>query len=401
MRILQINTVSGYGSTGSIVVDIATELGKQGHECFIAFGQMTSPIKNSYKIGSRFENNLHNLLSRLFGNQGYYSKKGTRSLIKYIKKIKPQVIHLHNLHGNYLNLKLLFSFLSYANIPVVWTLHDCWPFTGKCTHYTSVNCNKWQSLCNECPLVHAYPSSIFFDRSREMYLDKQNWFNSIKNLTLVPVSRWLQNEISRSFLKSHKVNQIYNWVDQSIFHPSVSEVRNEYKIPTEKKIFICVGAAWSEQSIKFQDAKKFANCLDEDSRLILVGNLTRGTNIPKKILHIPYLNSAHQLARLYSIADAYIHFSREDTFGKVIVEAMACGTPVIVYNATACPEVVGDECGFIISSGNMDQMKMAIKKLPEISGVEFSEKRINYVKENYDYLTNIKKYIELFNSLIE
>lgn len=399
MRILQINTVCGRGSTGSICVDIASQLEKMGHTCYIAYGQGHTNYKQSYKIGSRLENYLHNIGSRLFGNQGYYTKKGTKKLIKYIENIKPDLIHLHNLHGNYLNLRILFEFLSKANIPVVWTLHDCWAFTGKCAHYTSVGCYKWEKQCQNCPQFRSYPASFFFDRSKKLYRDKKRLFTSVDNMVITPVSRWLQREVSRSFLSKYPVNYIYNWVDYKKFFPQFEDIRDKYRIPKDKFILLSVSAGWNKNTSRYKDAIKLAEILPEDMHLIMVGKCYKGTKIPFPVTHISYIQGIEELAKIYSTADVYVHLSVEDTFGKVIAEAMACGTPSIVFDSTACPELVEKGCGYVVQSHDVADIITKANIIKKKGKESYSLTAINYVKEKFNYECNVMQFIHLYENL--
>ncbi len=400
MVILQINTVCGRGSTGSICVDIASQLEKMGHTCYIAYGQGNTDYEKSYKIGSKLENYLHNIGSRLLGNQGYYTAKGTRRLVKYIEHVKPDIIHLHNLHGNYLNLRIIFNFLSMAGISVVWTLHDCWAFTGKCAHYTSAGCYKWEKQCGHCPQFRSYPSSLFLDRSRRLYTDKKKWFTSIDNMAIVSVSRWLQKEASRSFLSKYPVSYIYNWVDYKKFFPQPEDIRKKYQIPEDKFILLSVSAGWNKNTSRYKDAMELMKMLPEDMHLVMVGQCYKDTEIPPSITHIPYIQGAEELAKVYSAADVYVHLSVEDTFGKVIAEAMACGTPSIVFDSTACPELIGNNCGYVVRPHNVSDIIAKANIIKKNGKKYFSTPAINYVKENFDYERNVMQIIRLYEKLI-
>lgn len=400
MKILMVNTVSGYGSTGSICVDIATVLEKQGHECYIAYGQGNTVYDKTFKIGTPLENHLHNIGSRITGKQGYFTKKGTRQLIEFIKDYQPDVIHLHNLHGNYLNLELLFTYLAEIDKPVVWTLHDCWSFTGKCAHYTDVTCHKWQSHCHHCPQVEKYPPSLFLDQSEVMFADKQKWFNSIKNLTIIPVSNWLADEVKKSFLKNHVIKPIYNWVNHEVFIPSNEDVREQYGIAKNKFIILGVSAGWNISTNKLKDFITLSTLISEDMQIVLVGKADNQKDIPSSIIHIPYVDGANELSKIYSMADVYVHLSTEDTFGKVIAEAMSCGTPAIVYNATACPEIVGEGCGYIVEKRDLKNINESLNIIKKKGKSWYTEKCRKHVVENFDFERNINTTIGIYkNSL--
>lgn len=391
-----INTVSGYGSTGSICVDIASVLEEKGHECYIAYGQGTTTYSKSFKIGTVLENHLHNIGSRLLGKQGYFTKSGTKKLVEFIIEYNPDIIHLHNLHGNYLNIEILFEFLASYTGSVVWTLHDCWAFTGKCAHYTDVQCFKWQTQCEKCPQVNKYPTSLFLDQSDIMYSDKKKWFNSIKNLTIIPVSNWLTNEVKKSFLKNHPIVNIYNWVNHSTFINDNEDIKERYGIAKNKFIILGVSAGWNLSNNRLKDFIALSKIISKDMQIVLVGKAATKNDIPSSIIHIPYVDNANELAKLYSNSDVYVHLSTEDTFGKVIAEAMSCGTPAIVYNSTACPEIVGEGCGYVVEKRDINGIIEKIQIIKNQGKISYSLKCRSYVLENFDRITNINKTIGVY-----
>lgn len=398
MKVLMINSVSGYGSTGSICVDIARELETVGNECFIAYGHISRGYKSEFKIGTRFENHLHNIGSRLFGKQGYFSKNGTKQLVDFIKTYNPDVIHLHNLHGNYINLEILFNYLSIYTGKVVLTLHDCWSFTGKCAHYTDVKCNKWETECNNCPQLNSYPPSLFLDYSRELFLDKKRWFNSIQNLTIQPVSNWLKNEVQRSFFSNRPIEMVYNWVDHSIFKPVNDLDLVKYKFKYNKFNLLFVSAGWSINTVKWDDLLQLASRLSEEYQLIVVGKNKHKELLPKNCICIDYIDGKEELAKIYSFADVYIHLSTEDTFGKVIAEALSCGTPAIVYDSTACGEIIGENCGFVVEKRNIISIISSIQKIKSRAKISYSNRCRQFVIENFDMKKNIREIFNLYSN---
>lgn len=399
MKVLQINTVCGFGSTGRNATELAKALMNKGDTCYIAYGQGKTTYENSFKIGTKIENHLHNACSRMFGKQGYYTKSGTTKLIQYIEKVKPEVIHLGNLHGNYLNVGILFKYLAKADIPVVWTLHDCWAFTGKCAHYIEIGCYKWQTHCNHCPQVKQYPPSLFFDRSEQMFADKKRLFTAVKNMTIIPVSHWLAGEVKQSFLAKYSIVPIYNWIDQQIFTPVESDARERYGIDADTFVVLGVSAGWGKGNRKLDDFIKLSRMLPNRTQLVLVGGVKDKGCIPDNIVHIPYIHGTDELAKVYSMADVYVHLSIEDTFGKVIAEALACGTPAIVYDSTACPEVVGEGCGFVVESRNVEQVYRAIENIKKRGKQAFSQRCIAYISEHFNYQNNAGEYINLYQQV--
>ncbi|MGE5402088.1 MAG: glycosyltransferase [Ignavibacteriales bacterium] len=400
MRVLQINSVCGFGSTGNIVMDLANALMAQGDECFVAYGQLDTGYKNSFRIGTRTENHLHNLGSRILGRQGYHSHRGTGNLIRYIEKIKPDLIHLHNLHGHYLNLGMLFSFLSGAGIPVVWTLHDCWAFTGRCSSYSEAGCNRWQTRCYDCPQLSKYPPSLFLDRSEEMYEDKKKWFTSVKKMTLITVSEWLTGEVKKSFLSKYPVCAVYNWVDQTIFKPLAEDGRKVYGIDENKFIILGVSAGWISSSSKLKDFIRLAKMTGNDMQLVLAGGIKGRVPVPPNVKLISYLHNPVELARLYSMADVYVHFSLEDTFGKVIAEALSCGTPAIVYNSTACPEILGEGCGYVAERRDVEEVYSKIRQIQSEGKQKYSSACVNHVRDNFGMNKNIGRTLNIYKNML-
>lgn len=383
-----INTVCGTGSTGKICTEIAEVLKSEGHECIIGYGQGTTTYENAYKIGGKLENHLHNACSRLLGKQGYFSKKGTFKLIEQLKLEKPDVIHLHNLHGNYLHLDTLFDYLKEFQGKIVWTLHDCWAFTGKCAHYTDAKCFKWKSECFACPQYKQYPPSIFLDRTREMFADKKRWYNPLK-IEIVTVSEWLRKEVAQSpILGGKKIHRIYNWVDSEVFKPG------EINVEETKKILL-ISAFWNNDAAKTNRLLDFCNKLQSRFEITVVGKIsdTNKENL-NEVTFIEHISSSETLAELYSKADVYVHLSTEDTFGLVIAEAMSCGTPVVAFDSTACAEIVGSNaCGEII---NKEQSPVeAVIKILSVDKERYSQNCRKSVLENFNK-PNIQKYIDLY-----
>ena len=240
MKVMQINAVYDYGSTGVIVKDIDEVLQKYGYESYVAYVNCKNSPKNGYKIGNQIDYKLHALLTRIFGKQAYFSTFKTKTFLRYIDMIKPDIIHLHNLHSNYINLNLLLRYIIKNNIKTVITLHDCWFFTGKCFHYMTYKCNKWQTECDNCPKLKKDVPSWFFDRSRKVFIDKKRYFSQIDDLVVVGVSNWISNEAKKSFFKNKKIIAIHNGVDIDIFKPMDSNIRKKYKIEGK---FVVLGMA--------------------------------------------------------------------------------------------------------------------------------------------------------------
>lgn len=402
MKVLQVNTVSGYGSTGRICTELSDGLIRNGHEAFIAYSRGSVSFPKSFRFGNTVEQKAHALLSRITGLQGYFSPFGTKELVNWIKCEKPHIVHLHNLHSNNINLIQLIDYLADSEIATVITLHDCWFFTGKCTHYTDDNCRKWETHCHKCPRIRKDNKSLFFDRTPQMFVDKKRAFSKLDNFAVIGVSDWITNEAKRSFLNDAKIiERVYNWIDQSVFRPIKVNLRNKYGIPEEKSIVLGVSAGWSSKDKKLKDFMKLAGLMPDNVQVILIGGTSNLNYIPPNIIHIPYIKSAGDMAEIYSIADVYVHFSTEDTFGMTIAEAMACGTPVVVYNSTACPEIVCAECGYVIEKSNVEGVSEAVLKIITSGKSTYSEKCIQHVTENFNLIRQIKKTIWVYDRLLQ
>lgn len=405
MKIVQINSVCGYGSTGRIAVDIAEAAEKRGHICYIAYGYGSTKYHRAHKIGFRVEHLFHNVFfSRLLGLHGYGSIFTTWLFTKWLDKIQPDVVHLHNLHANYLNLNILYKYFIKRRINIVYTLHDCYHFTGKCTYYTSADCSKFISGCKKCANYNklGFPS-LFFDFSSEIWRRKKLLYSQLESCEVIAVSKWLLSDARKSILavNGHNVGYIYNWVDHSVFKPASEEEKGEFRekygLLKDKKYLISVSQEWNKNTIRYRDAERISQKLPDGYNLILVGKLAYGTTIDPLIKHIPYISDRHELSVAFSMAEAYLHFSIEDTFGLVIAEAMACGTIPITYNSTACAEVPGGY-GIVVPPRDINAI---IEALPQIEEKKkFREEMVQYVKDNYDKFTNTNKYVDLYEQMI-
>ena len=392
MRILHITTTRS-GSTGSTATSLKSLLINRGEQFKIAYSELDdNPLDGDIYIGNRLDHKVHAFLSRLLGLQGYFSILATKLFLRQVQDYSPDLVQLGNLHANYINLPLLFKFLAQKKIPVVMILHDCWFFTGKCTHFTVRKCGKWRQECHDCPALHEDNVSWFFDRTRKMFNDRMKWYKSLKSLTVVAVSEWERNLALQSPLfKSANVTRVYNWIDTTIFKPATQEeiqlVMTKYNLSSDKKYVISVGSGWSAVSTKTRDAVRFSSLLPEDYRLIIVGTADESV-FPDSVVHIPFVSEPFELAVLYSLSCAYIHFSVEDTFGKVIAEAMACGSVPIVFDSTACGETAGPY-GVVVCPHDVEAM---VDALPIAEEPQRCSRIRQYALKHYSVPENISIY---------
>ena len=305
---------------------------------------------------------------------------------------------MHNIHGYFLNYKVLFDFLSQYNKPIVWTLHDCWSFTGHCSHYTAAKCNKWQTQCFKCPIINSYPKS-FIDNSKNNYSKKKAIFTQLQNLHIVTVSEWLHKQVAQSFLKDYPIHTIYNGINLNTFKPTVSTIRKKLQIEN-KFIILSVASYWNDLK-GFNDFIKLAKVLDEKYIIVLVGVKKALLKVlPKNIIGIPRTENVEELVDLYSAADIYVSFSIEETFGMTIAESMACGTPAIVYDSTACPELVTDNTGFIIPPHDIEKAMDAIVKVENTGKNVYSHFGRKLIETCFSEEKIYTQYLSLYKKLL-
>lgn len=398
MRILLINSVCGTGSTGKIIADIVDLLKKSGHEAKVLYGvgEARGVIpQDAVKTANQWDYYLHNGLSRITDHAGLYSRKATYRLIQEIKIYAPDLIHLHTLHGFYINYEILFDFLKKANIPVAWTLHDCWPFTGHCTNYSAVGCRQWQDKCIDCPQLHRYPKCWFAGDAEKNFIRKKTAFTGLQNLVITAPSHWLADQISASFLKDYPVQVIPNGIDRSIFHPQGGGLRERYSLQG-KKIVLGVANVWSK-SKGTDDMILLSQILDKTYQIVMIG-LTKKQmeGLPKDIIAIQRTENRQVLAQWYSEADVFVNPTYEETFGLTTVEAQACGTPVVAYNTDGCPETVMQGNGIIVPQGEVNKMKEAIINIAFAENRADSQKMDSFANDHV-----YQEYIRLYRSMLK
>ena len=400
MRIFIVNSVCGTGSTGRIVTDIMNQAKVQGYTVKVACSTV-EPIRNiapedAVVVGSKRDYYIHNVLSRITDHEGLYSKQATRKLVRGIDDFKPDIVHLHNLHGHWINYEILCSYLSKHNIKVVWTLHDCWAFTGHCAHFSVLGCEQWKTHCSHCVGLQSYPRCYGKGDVSGNYEKKRGAFTSLEEMTIVTPSEWLANMVRSSFLGCYKVHVINNGIDLNVFKPTESKFRETYGLQ-KKKIVLGVANVWIKKK-GYEDILALSEMLDSKYQIVLVG-LTREQilNLPDNILGIERTQNIQHLVEIYSTADVFINPSYEETMGLVTAEAMACGTPAVVYNQTAVPEVVDEHSGLVVQAGDLIEMRQAIYEIVEDQR-RFSNTRKR--AEKYEKAKQYKKYIKLYEEVL-
>lgn len=390
MKILQINSVCGIGSTGKIATDLHKILIEQGYDSYIAYGRgKPRNCEKTIKIGNNIDVFIHFLISRLFDKHGFGSRLSTKIFIKKIKVLDPDVIHLHNIHGYYINIELLFNYLKESKKKVVWTLHDCWAFTGHCAYFDFIKCEKWKICCDNCPQLKSYPRS-FSDNSKYNFNRKKSLFNNIDDLTLITPSNWLKSIVEESFLSTYRTKVIKNGIDLGVFKPVLSNTKFEL-FPNYRFIILGVANEWTERK-GLKTFIQLANLLNENELIVLVGLSDRQIKgLPKNIYGIKKTQNLMKLVDLYSCANVFINPSFEETMGLVCIEAIACGTPIIVNNKTALPEVANNNCGLSMNTENIDDL---INEVREFCQATISINEFISVAKEYDYKNNFLMYIK-------
>ena len=355
MNVLLINAVCGTGSTGRICAEQARDYERGGHTVKIAYGRDGYVPEDcrrfAVRIGSDPEVRLHGVLTRLTDRHGFGSAAATRRFLRWAEAFEPDVLWLHNLHGYYVNIKLLFRWIrSRPQMQVKWMLHDCWAMTGHCAFFSFAGCERWKTGCHDCPQKSAYPASALLDGSGKNYKDKQNLFTGIPNLTIITPSHWLERLVKQSFLKEYPVEVCYHSIDRESFRPVESDFRSRHGLE-QKKILLGVASTWEPRK-GLSDFEALARRLDDRFRIVLVGlRPEQMQKLPANILGLPRTNSLPELAEIYSAADLFLNPSREETFGMTTLEAMACGTKAVVYRDTACEEIAEAFGGIAVPQG--------------------------------------------------
>lgn len=397
MKVLQINSFFSTGGPPRIVKGIYDTLQQNGHSCIVAACR-AKPIDEmkTIKMGSPLNEYIHGIKSRLFDAEGLSSKAATKELIREIENYQPEILHLHNLHGYYINYEILFQYIKNTRMPVVWTLHDCWGFTGHCAHFDYIGCEKWKRGCDKCPQKNSYPKSLFVDRSKRNYHKKKNAFCGVKNLTIVTPSHWLGKLAEESFLGEYAVKVIHNGIDLNLFKPTISNFREEQGL---KNQFIVLGVAqiWGERK-GFNYFIELSKRLDENYKIVMIGlSKKQKKELPINIIGINPTNNLQELLEIYTEADVFVNPTLEDNFPTTNLEALACGTPVITFNTGGSIESIDNTCGIVVEKGNLDGLHNAIEiiRVKKISSAHCLKRAEMFKRED-----RYKDYIDLYHNVL-
>lgn len=405
-KLLQINPVLRTNtSTGRIMQEIGELAIQNGWESYIAYSYGRDGVKpcrsKQIPVGNKWDVALHGVVTRLFDAHGLMSQVATQKLVDQIQKIKPDVIHIHNIHGYFLNYQILFDFLSQNDIPVIWTVHDCWLYTGHCYYYTFIGCNKWQTGCGHCPQQRKFPASWLTDRSRQNFIDKKEAFTSvpIDRLTIVPVSEWIKGEMKKSFFKDYPFQVIHNGINTEVFKLSeTEEVKSKYGLKG-KHILLGVAALWHPEK-GVADFLQLASMLHEDEVIVMIGvDEKLQKRLPHNVVGIKRTENIRQMAELYSAATAFVNPTWQDNYPTVNLEAIACGTPVVTYRTGGSVEAVTPETGFIVERGDVDGLLQAVRIIEQRGKASYIEPCRNYALAHFKKEDRYADYIRLYNKL--
>lgn len=403
MKVVQINVTYGNAdSTGRNVKELHEYLLNKDICSYVYTSKINDDSKTDKHIrmfSSKLDKLTHAFLSRVTGLQGHFSTASTKKLLQELSEDKPDIVILHTLHGNCINFPMLCDYLGKNNIPTVLVLHDCWYFTGHCCHYSQIDCQEWQHDCRHCPQMHEWNKSWFFDTAYRSLQEKKRLYQAIPRLGVVGVSDWITEEAKKSILKDATlIQRIYNWIDVETFTPrNTTGLRKQLGIAEGERVLLGVATAWNERK-GLKEMLLVAKSIPE-SKVIMVGKMPGNIKIPKNMICVGQIKDPVKLSEYYSMADLFLNPSVQETFGKTTVEAMSCGTPAIVYNTTACKELIGDGCGKVIQEIDKtiytDSAMQYLRKLDKFT----EENCRNFAYKMFLPDDCMKKYVEVLNDL--
>ena len=401
MKVLQINAVYGYSSTGVITKDIQQSCLENGIDAYVAFQKgHGTPNDHTYEIGNALDHKIHALLSRIAGKQAYFSCLATKGLLRYIAELNPDIVHLHNLHNNYVNLNMVLNYLANKDIKTVITLHDCWYFTGGCFHYASVGCSRWQEGCGICPKQKMDTPALFYDASASILKDRIKYLTAIENLTIVGASEWVANECRKSMLGIKNVTCIHNGFDLEVFKPTTSDLKHQLGLDG-KYVILGPASKWL-LPINKQTLNYFIDNMPGNYVLLLFGAGGNESIHSDKVRFYGYTRSREELVQLYSMADVMVNVSREDTLSSLNLECQACGTPVVTYDATGSKETVdGSSGGICVKTGDYKELFSSTIKMFNSMSEAMSAKCVKWISNKFEKNSNYSKYVELYKSILK
>ena len=400
MKVVQINAVYEYSSTGRTTTEMHEFMLNQGVESYVFCSNKHMPEKNVFQVGHKLDYKFHSLMSHLTDSQGLHSRCSTKQLLKQLERIQPDIVILRNLHANYIHYPSLLTYLAKNDIVTIVVLHDVWTFTGHCCYYTEDNCNKWLTGCSHCPALGKYNKSWLVDNSAANYKRKFDLFRAIPRLAVIGVSQWVAEEAKRSpiFANAKLIDYIYNWIDLSKFKPVDGAIIREKLRLGDRFTTVSCAQEWSERKGVFTIIDVAKQMPEE--RFVLLGKMAYNGELPPNVISVGVTASVAELAQYYSMADALLVCSIQETFGKVSAEALACGTPVITNHSTANPEIAGEDCGLLFENNNVDEIVVAIRSLKASGKTSYRDKCLRRVREEFNFELQTAKYVKLFEDMI-
>lgn len=401
MKVLLIDVNYKYSSTGKIVHDLAHELINSGHQARVLFGRGESIDSDvALRVAPVWEVYFHALMTRLTGFVGVFSYFATKRLIKQIKKFKPDVVHLHELHGYYVNYSMVVRFLKSSNIPVVWTFHCEFAYTGKCGY--AYDCEKWKTECSSCPQIKEYPSSLYFDFTRYMFHEKKKDFEGFDNLTIVTPSAWLARRVKQSFLSNFDVRVIHNGIEtDSIFFPrNAGHLVEKYDLH-QKRIVLAVAPNLMDERKGGKWILDLASYYGDDVFFILIGVSEAILNCPMNVVCLPKTKNQNELAEFYSLADVFLLTSQKETFSLVTAESLSCGLPVIGFDSGAPTEVAPAGYGLFSVYGDLVTLKRNLDAFLE-GNLDFKsrEECRAFAVDNYSNRAMLDAYVCVYSEAL-
>lgn len=399
MKVLQINSVANLGSTGRIAENIGLVLQEAGHESFLAYGRESQPSQlKTVKIGAQCDIYAHGARTLLTDKHGFGSKNATKNFIREVDKMNPDAIGLYNLHGYYINIELLFDYLKTKQIPVLWTLFDCWAFTGHCSYFDDVSCEKWKTQCHHCPKTGNYPRA-WVDGSEYNYRKKKELFTGLKNMELLTHSNWLAGLVKDSFLKDYKINLTPSAIDLDTFKPVSSNLLQKYGLEGKKVILGCA-SIWTNRK-GYIDFIELSKKISSEYQIVMIGlNDKELKGLPGNILGLKRTESIQELAQWYTLADVFVNPTSQDNFPTTNLEALACGTPVITYNTGGSPEAIDDSTGFVVEKGNVNGLLHAIQKLEQRDKRKLSQACRTRAERLFNKKTRYLDYLRIYERMV-
>lgn len=404
MKILQINSHYNQGGAARIVACIHRQLLDEGQQSYVAYGRgKISQEQNVYRFNTIPEIYFSALFSRISGLNGWSNRIATRRLLRHIEQIQPDVIHMHALHGYFLNFPMLFDYINKKNIPCVWTFHDCHAFVGNCGYF--FDCSKWTQGCGSCPNIKGYPTSQFFDLTEFMWKHKKELFTQGENKVIVTPSDWLTEQAKRSYFAKYTCMTVRNGIDAvNTFYPrNRAQCREKYGYTKDEKLVLGIAVGYSDPRKGAKYIIEMAKQLEKEIKVILVGWETKNNSMLEgttNVIPLPATSSTDELAEYYSMADVFVLPSLAENYATVSLEAMACGTPVVGFDAGGIPEQLQDGKGIVVPTGDQEAFTAAVRKAisPE-NGLKHGEELASLIREDNSIEKMTNAYMEIYQKL--